>query len=289
MIRALSPRFDRSLRAGLRRVLLSIFVVAVFAFILLPFYWALKSSFETDMEILAIPPTWLPSQLDFSAYIQAFKTIPFARYMGNSVFVSLLTTIVCTVLASMAGYVLARYSFPGVTLILALLLFTQLVPAITRIFPIYFLLLDLKLLNTYQGAVIAYVSFSLPYATLLLQGFFRSSYPLELEEAALIDGCNWLTAFLRIIIPISVPGIIAIGTYSFLAAWNDFLWASMIMNKSEMKTIQVGLRDFIGEMGLLSVNSFMAACIMTAIPAIILFRLAQQSIVQGLTAGAVKG
>jgi multiple sugar transport system permease protein len=255
----------------------------------MPFFWTLKSSFQIDMEILAIPPKWIPQSLTLEFYEQALKLAPIPRYMLNSLFVSLITATLCTIFGSMAGYVLARYAFPGATIILAFFLFTQLIPSITRIFPVYFVLRDLKLLNTYSGLVIAYVSFSLPYAVLMLQGFFRASYPVELEEAALIDGCNWFTAFTRIILPISIPGIVAIATYSFLGAWNDFLWASLILNKGKMKTIQVGLRDYIGEMGLQQVNAFMAACVMTAIPAIILFRFAQRNIVTGLTAGAVKG
>lgn len=273
----------------LRRLTIVIFAVTTFIFVLLPFFWTLKSSFQTDLEILAIPPKWIPESLTLEFYIQALKLAPIPRYMLNSLLVSFATATLCTVFGSMAGYVLARYAFPGATVILAFFLFTQLIPSITRIFPVYFVLRDLKLLNTYFGLIVAYVSFSLPYAVLMLQGFFRASYPLELEEAALIDGCNWFTAFTRIILPISIPGIVAIATYSFLGAWNDFLWASLILNKGEMKTIQVGLRDYIGEMGLQQVNAFMAACVMAAIPAIVLFRFAQRNIVTGLTAGAVKG
>ncbi len=272
-----------------RRVIIVTFTVVTFVYVLLPFYWTFKSSFQTDLEIMAIPPKWIPETLTLEFYDQALRMSPIPRYMVNSLFVSLSTAIICTTFGCMAGYVLARYSFPGATLILAFFLFNQLIPSITRIFPVYFLLRDLRMINTYQGLIIAYVSFSLPWAVLMLQGFFRTSYPAEMEEAALIDGCNWLTAFTRIILPITIPGIMAISIYSFLGAWNDFLWASIILNKGVMKTIQVGIRDFIGEMGLQQVNAFMAACVMAAIPPIILFRFAERNIVSGLTAGAIKG
>lgn len=147
----------------------------------------------------------------------------------------------------------------------------------------------LHLINSYAGLIIAYVSFSLPFGVLLLAGYFRASFPSELEEAALLDGCTWFSSFVRIVLPISTPGIVAIGTYSFLGAWNDFLWASLLMNKGPMKTIQVGLRDFVGEFGVQGMNNFMAACVMAAIPAIIIFALFQKYIVQGMSAGAVKG
>jgi multiple sugar transport system permease protein len=151
------------------------------------------------------------------------------------------------------------------------------------------MLKDLALLNTYVGLIITYVGFSLPYETLMLQGYFRGSYPKELEEAAMIDGCNLFTAFVRIVLPISLPGIAAIAIHAFLAAWNDFLWASIFLSKGDLKTLQLGVHDFIGEVGVQGANSFMAACLMATVPALILFRLAQRNMVQGLSAGAVKG
>lgn len=277
----------------LRRVVTNAAVIlgagAAFVYILMPFFWMIKSSFQNDLEIMSIPPLWLPSQFSLRSYERAMTIVPMVRYMANSLFVSGVTTVVSTVLACMAGYVIARHKFPGAALLLLFFLFTQLIPSITRVFPAYFLLQKLKLLNSYFGLIIAYVSFSLPYAVLMLQGYFRSSYPHELEEAALLDGCTWFTAFTRIVLPISLPGIIAIGTYSFLGAWNDFLWASLLLNKGDMKTIQVGLRDFIGEFGVQNMNNFMAGCVLASFPAIILFRIAQGSIAQGLAAGAIKG
>jgi len=277
----------------IRRYLTTIAVAfgagVAFLYILMPFYWMLKSSFQTDMEIIAIPPIWWPSEFSLRPYQRALTIVPLVRYMINSLFVSGITTVISTVLACMAAYVIARHKFPGARILLLFFLFTQLIPSITRVFPVYFVLQDLKLINSYVGLIIAYVSFSLPYAVLMLQGYFATSYPHELEEAALLDGCTWFSAFTRIVLPISVPGIIAIGTYSFLGSWNDFLWASLLLNKGSMKTVQVGLRDFIGEFGVTNMNNFMAGCVMAAIPAIILFRLAQGSIAQGLAAGAIKG
>jgi multiple sugar transport system permease protein len=267
-----------------------IIVASLLTFLLLPFYWMLKSSFQTNIDLMAIPPIWFPTRATLQGYGQAISLIPFARYITNSIFISLLTAVIATFLGSSAAYVLARHKFPGATFILSLFLLTQLIPAITRIFPIYFFIKRLGLINKYPGIIIAYVSFSLPYAVMMLQGYFRSSYPLELEEAALIDGCTWFTAFLRVVLPISIPGIVAIATFAFLGAWNDFLWASLLLYQGNMKTIQVGLRDFIGELGTVHrANAFMAACVMTTVPAVILFRFAQKGMVQGITAGAIKG
>jgi multiple sugar transport system permease protein len=277
-----------------QRILIGIFIalfsILILIYILLPFYWMLKSSFQTNREIMAIPPIWIPQEFTVEGYQRATFMIPFARYLGNSLFVSLVTTFISAALASTAAYVLARYRFPGAMIILGIFLLTQLIPGITRVFPVYFLIKNLNLVNSYWGLIIAYVSFSLPYAVLMLQGYFSTSCPVELEDAALIDGCTWFSAFWRVVLPISIPGIMAIATFTFLGAWNDFLWASLLLYQGQMKTIQVGLRDFIGELGgVQRANAFMAACVMTTVPAVILFRFAQRNMVQGISAGAIKG
>jgi multiple sugar transport system permease protein len=212
------------------------------------------------------------------------------RYAFNSTLIATATTLLTLAVGAPAAYVLSRYQFPGATLILLLVLFTQLIPDITRVFPVYFLIQDLNLINTYPGLIIAQAGFSVPFAVMILQAYFRSSYPRDLEEAALTDGDTWFSAFLHIVLPISIPGLIAIGTFVFLNSWNDFLWPSILLNTGEMKTLQVGIRDFVGEMGSLRrINAFMAACLLTTIPVLILFRLVQRQMVGGLSSGALKG
>ncbi|MCL6430154.1 MAG: carbohydrate ABC transporter permease [Anaerolineae bacterium] len=287
---ATMPWQSRRMRRAATSLIAALFMAGVLVFVLMPFYWMLKSSFQTNKEILAMPPIWFPRTFSLEAYEKAMKVIPFTRYIVNSLFTAMATTLISTSLAAMGAYALARYRFPGDTLILVVVMFTQLIPAITRLFPIYFTLKGLGLLNSYQGLIIAYTSFSLPYAALILRGYFQGSYPLELEEAALIDGCGYFSAFLRIVLPISIPGIIAVATFAFLGAWNDFLWSSILLTRGEMKTIQVGIRDFMGEFGAVQrANAFMASCVMTTVPAVILFRIAQKYMVQGISAGAIKG
>lgn len=280
---------SRRLRKIRDFVLIGTASVFVLFFILLPFYWMLKSALQTNTEILAAPPLWFPQQFTLDSFQRALRLIPFLRYMGNSLFVSVTTAVVSTMLAASAAYVLARHRFPGITIILSVILFTQLIPGITRTFPIYFLIQRLGLINNYIGLIVAYVGFSIPYAVLMLQGYFQTSCPPELEEAGLIDGCTWFSAFLRIVLPVSLPGIAAISIFTFLGAWNDFLWASLLLNQGQMKTIQVGLRDFIGEFGLSRANTFMAACTMATIPSMLMFSFLQRWMVSGIATGSVKG
>ncbi len=284
-----SPQYYH-LMSALKNALVGLFMVFVILFTLFPFYWMLKSSFQTPAEILSLPPIWFPTQATFDGYIRAVTLYPVPRYLLNSLFVSTLTAVLATAIASSAAYVIARYKFRGAGLVLGILIFTQLIPGITRIFPIYFLIQGMGLINTYTGLIVAYLGFSVPFSALMLQGYFRSSCPPELEEAALIDGCNYFTAFTKVMVPVSMPGIVAVSIFTFLGSWNDFLWASLILNQGQMKTLQVGLRDFMSESGNLQrINSFMAACVIATIPAIILYRFLQGGMVSGLSAGSMKG
>lgn len=264
-------------------------IIIMLIFILLPIYWMLKSSFQTNFEIRAVPPIWFPKSFNIQAYKDVNVLLPIWLYLKNSLFVSLITAVIATFIATMAAYVLGRFRFPGSLIILSIILFTQLIPGITRIFPIYFLIEDMGLLNTHAGLIFAYVGFSVPFAVLLLRGYFKTSIPPAIEEAALIDGCGWFSVFGRVVLPLSLPGIVAVSVFTFLGAWNDFLWASLLIQRGRLKTIQVGLADFTGELGGVShINAFMAACVMAAVPALILFFLVQRWMVSGMSTGAVK-
>jgi multiple sugar transport system permease protein len=284
-----SSQYYRSM-ALLKNGLTAFFMLLVILFTLFPFYWMLKSSFQTPAEIIALPPIWIPLQPTLDGYIRAVTLYPIPRYLLNSVMVSSITALLATGIASTAAYVIARYKFPGATFFLGVLIFTQLIPGITRFFPIYFLIKDIGLINTYPGLITAYMGFSVPFAALMLQGYFRSSCPPELEEAALIDGCTYFSAFTKVMLPVSIPGIMAVAIFTFLGAWNDFLWASQLLNQGQLKTLQVGLRDFLGEAGSLQrINSFMAACVIATIPALLLYTVLQRNMVAGLSAGSMKG
>lgn len=273
----------------LMRVLVGLITIGLLFYILLPVFWMVKTSLQPNAEIRVLPPIWFPNDPTLQPYTNANRLIPMWRYVGNSLFVSVTASVIATMVACSAAYVLARFRFPGATVILALILLVNLIPPITRVFPVYFFIQDLGLLNSYVGLILSYVGFSLPFAVLMLRGYFETAAPPELEEAALIDGCGYFQAFLKVILPVCLPGIAAVGIFTFLNAWNDFLWASLLLNQGDMKTIQVGIGDFAQEGGGVQyVNAFMAACVVATLPALVVFIFVQRWLVGGLTAGSVK-
>ncbi|SDX56029.1 carbohydrate ABC transporter permease [Litoreibacter albidus] len=289
----LRPRNGPLAAARLNNTVTRITVIVITAltlmYILMPVYWMLKSSFQSANDIRAMPPQWLPKELSLQAYRDLGELIPIGRYIYNSIFVSLVAAVLSTAIGSSAAYVLSRFKFPGMSIILVMILMTQIIPPITRAFPIYFTIQSANLLNTYLGLIVAYVGFSLPFSVLLLRGYFQNNCPPDLEEAAMVDGCSHFGAFLRVILPVSMPGLAAVTIFTFLNAWNDFLWASLLLNQGAMKTIQVGIGDFAGEGGGVQyINIFMAACVVATIPALIMFLFVQRWLVSGLTSGSVK-
>ena len=271
-----------------RFVVIAITLLAL-VYILLPVWWMVKSSLQTSYDLRAQPPHWFPREFTFQGYREMGLLIPIWRYILNSIFVSMAAAVLATLVGCSAAYVLARFRFPGMTWFLVMILATQLIPPITRAFPIYSAIQTAGLLNTYTGIIIAYAGFSLPFSVMLLRGYFQNNCPPDLEEAALVDGCTYFSAFWRIILPISLPGLAAVTIFTFLNAWNDFLWASLLLNQGDMKTVQVGIGDFSGEGGSVRyVNVFMAACVTATIPALIMFLFVQRWLVSGLTAGSVK-
>ncbi len=265
-----------------------VFIALLIFVVGFPFYWMIISSIKPEAEIFSIPPTFWPRNFYFKTYIQIWKTIPLLNYLLNSVIVTVLTIIVSLTLTSTAAYSLSRFKFRGKSLVIMVLLFTQLLPLSLLIIPYYFLLNSVGLLDTRLGLILSYSTFAIPISVLILRSYFKSAYPPSLEEAAMIDGCTRFGAFIRIAIPLSKPGLIAVGTMVGIRSWKEFMFASILINSGSKKVISLGLTDLIGQGGIEYVNQFMTTAIYACLPVLLVFLYFQKQMVTGMTSGSIK-
>ncbi len=255
--------------------------------ILFPMYWIIITALKTIPETYLYPPTFLPASLNFEAFAKVWTYGNFSRMFSNSLIVSLSSTLLSIVLASLAAYGFSRFKFKGNKFVLFIFLFTQMVPAILLLLPYFIMMRKLNLINTYPALIFAYTSFSLPFCTWMLKGFF-DSIPVDIDESALIDGCNRFQALVRVVFPLALPGIAATTLFGFLVAWNHYLFSMGLTTTPAMYTLPVGIASFNGEFRV-AWNEMMAGAIIASLPALILYLLLQKWFVKGLTAGAVKG
>ena len=257
-------------------------------FVVLPFLWMFLGSFKTNTELMSNQgqTLWIEHPT-FVNYINLFREYPFARFFLNSMIVSTFTTIVAVSFAAFAGYSLSRFRFPGRMFVGIMILATLMIPGIAILIPLYVLFNKLHLLDSYLGLIVSYNAFAIPFCTWMIKGFF-DSIPAELEEAGLIDGCTRWSAFWRIALPLSLPGLLATGVFAFILGWHEFIFAATFINTTELKTLTVGIASMksinVIDWGLLN-----AGAVVVSLPLAILFAFVQRYLVQGLTAGAVKG
>ena len=264
---------------------LAIFAYVVFA--LFPLYWLLKVSVTPNDLLYSEGVRMWPSRMTFEHFNFVIAHSAFPTFFKNSLIVSGATAVVVTILASLSGYALSRFSFRAKYWIVALMLLTQMFPLVMLVAPIFKILTPLHLTNSLTGLVIVYTAFNVPFATFLMQSFF-DGIPKDLEEAAMIDGATQFTAFRQIILPLTLPGIAATLGFVFTAAWSELLFALMLINGNDAATFPVGLLTFVSKFSV-DFGQMMAAGVMALIPAGLFFLLIQRYLVQGLTAGAVKG
>jgi multiple sugar transport system permease protein len=264
---------------------LAILVYIVFA--LFPLYWLLKVSVTPNDLLYSEGVRMWPSRTSFEHYGFVLEHSDFPKFFKNSVIVSASTAIIVTILSSLAGYALSRFQFRGKYWIVVLMLLTQMFPLVMLVAPIFKMLAPLGLTNSLTGLVVVYVAFNLPFATFLMQSFF-DGIPKDLEEAAMIDGATRFRAFRQIILPLTLPGIAATLGFVFTAAWSELLFALMLISGADASTFPVGLLTFVSKFSV-DFGQMMAAGVLALIPACLFFLLIQRYLVQGLTAGAVKG
>jgi multiple sugar transport system permease protein len=262
-------------------------LVVMLVWTLVPFYWMIVTSLKKDKEIYGFEATLVPRQPTLTNYVRLFATTPFVKYVRNSTIIAIGTTIFSLVFGCLGAYALARLRFPGRGLIARGLVVTYLVPPSLLFIPLFAVMSFLALIDTHQGLVLAYLSFSVPFATWLMMGYFRS-VPVELEEAALVDGCTRFGSLVRVILPMSLPALAVVAFFAFTQSWNEFLYANVFVNSVEVRTITTGLTLFVVE-DVFFWGPMMGASFLSALPPLVLYLVFQRWVVKGLTLGAVKG
>lgn len=262
-------------------------ILAYVVFALFPLFWLLKVSVTPNDLLYSEGVRMWPSRTTFEHYSFVIAHSAFPTFFKNSLIVAGSTAVTVTILASLAGYALSRFNFRAKYWIVALMLITQMFPLVMLVAPIFKMLSPLGLTNSLTGLVLVYTAFNVPFATFLMQSFF-DGIPKDLEEAAMIDGATQFVAFRQIILPLTLPGIAATLGFVFTAAWSELLFALMLISGNDASTFPVGLLTFVSKFSV-DFGQMMAAGVLALIPACLFFLLIQRYLVQGLTAGAVKG
>ena len=260
---------------------------AALLIVLFPFYWMLNTSLKPATEIFLSPPTFVSRHWSLDAYATVLAQRPIARYFVNSLVVALGTTVLSVTLAALAAYGFTRFFPDGAMPFIVFLLFTKMLPETLLIIPYFRLMSELGLLNTYIALILAYSSFALPFSVWMLIGFFRS-IPRDIDDAAMIDGASYLQTFFRVILPLTRPGLVAVALFTFLIAWNTYVWALVLTTDSSMYVLSVGIANMVGEYRV-QWNELMAAAVIAALPVMILYSFLEQHLVNAITSGAVKG
>jgi multiple sugar transport system permease protein len=269
------------------RVIIEWVVTLILGIIMLfPIIWMIKSSFQPLRDLLTSPAVWFPRSLFLGNYATVFRDRSVMLALKNSLIVSLASTLSSTIIAIFASYAFVRFRFRGRNALFVGILFTQMLPAIALVIPFYILMRRLGIMHSHFALVLAYVSFTLPYTIWLLRAYMIGA-PWDLEDQAKVDGCTRLGALIRVIIPTILPGLLTAFIYSFINAWNEFLFA-LVLSGPTTKTFPIRLSEYIS-MERIALESMFAAGVIGTIPAIILVIIFGRYMLGGLTAGALKG
>nr|BFD82764.1 carbohydrate ABC transporter permease [Streptomyces sp. Xyl84] len=274
-------RRRRSPKLGWNLLGLLVFLVLGF-----PLYWMLNTAFKPAKDAIDPDPSLLPTGLTFDNFKRALDIADFWGPVGRSLVVSLVVVVVGMVVGTLAALAISRFAFRGRKIVIVGILAVQMVPLVAMIIPIFLLLNDLGQYDKLTGLIITYLTFILPFTVWTLRGFIVN-IPKELEEAAMVDGCTRTGAFVRVVFPLLAPGMVATSVYGFIQAWNEYLYALMLMSQ-EHETATVWLGNFTTKHGT-EYAPMMAGATMMAVPIVVLFLLVQRKMAAGLTAGAVKG
>ena len=263
------------------------FLGVLLVVVVFPFYWMTITAFKSETQMRSLVSMFWPDPVVLDNFRHLLGETDFLAWFKNSVFVAVSSTLVATAIGTLGAYSLARLSFLGRAFMSSAVLITYLVPPSILFIPLYAQIRNLGLADSLAGLIAAYPSFTVPFVTWLLMGYFES-IPIELEEAAMIDGATRFGAFRRVILPLAAPGVLAAGLYAFTQAWNEFLYALVFITDVKLRTLPVGLSSFItGDV--YGWGYLMAGAVLTTLPVIAAYTYLQKYMVEGLTAGSVKG
>ncbi|MDC7290443.1 carbohydrate ABC transporter permease [Blautia schinkii] len=270
----------------MRKISVTILLLVFSAIIIFPLAWMFLISIRNNNEVFTIPTRIFPETATIKPYLTIMGKPDMMRLFLNSYIVTISVTVLSVFLAMLAGYGLSRFTFRGKRFTVLYLLLTQMFPLVLLSVPYFLVISKMGLYNTRTALVIVDISFALPFSILMMRDFI-STIPVEIDEAAIMDGCTRLRTFFQIIIPVSAPGIVATAVYTFILAWNEFLYATILTSDTAARTLPVGIGMLIGQYTT-QYNEMMALSVMASIPLIIAFLFFQKYFVEGMTAGSVK-
>ena len=277
----------KSTKTGITKALVFVALLLGALFAGFPVLWMLSSSLKSNTEIFAYPPRLISESFSLDAYRAVLTNPEQLRFFFNSYLISTMVTIFTLIVGILGGYSFSRYKFKFKSHLNVIIIGVQAVPPITLMIPYFGLIVALKLYNTYWALILTYMVFTLPYAIIMMTGYFNT-LPRDLDEAVLIDGGTSLVALWRVLVPISIPGIVSIGVYTFMLAWNEFLFALTLTKTNDMRTVPVGIQLLMGQHSY-EWNQMMAMSVLGSLPVLLLFLIFQRYFIAGMSAGSVKG
>lgn len=256
-------------------------------FIIFPIYWFLCTSFKLESTVLSLPIQYIPTPFSLDNYVAVLTTMGFDQYFFNSLIVSIATTATVMFVAILGGFAISRYNFKGKKIMFMVLLVTQMFPGVVILIPLFTIFKTLGLINNLASLIVVNVTVNIPFCMIMMSGFF-SGIPATLEEAAQIDGCSIWKALFKIVVPAILPGVVASSAFAFVNSWNEFVYALNFISTSSKFTIPVGLSLMKGEFSV-NYGGLAAGTVIALVPVLIVFCFIQKYLVEGMSAGAVKG
>ena len=276
------------MRASRARLIWSVVTWTIVLAVVFPLIWMIVTSVKPQSELFSIPPTLMPETTTFEHYRRLLTDTPFLQYFRNSMILAVTTTVVVVALGTLGAYSLVRFKYRGRETLATLVLFTYLMPSVVLVIPLYLMMAKLGLTNTLASLVIAYTTFALPYALWLLRSFM-SGIPVDLESAALVDGAGRMGAFVDVILPQALPGIVSTALFTFILCWNEYLFALVLVNSDSVRPLTAGTMNMLITSFNIDWSLLMAASVMMSLPLIVIFTFLQGTLTKGFGAGAVKG